>query len=177
MAKALFSPSMLIPKFFLIDNITGYFKVGDQIDAQVVPLGGGEAVAVTADITVVEDFLDLNQVNGAGIAEKYEVYDNASNWSSKVKILERKSATIEEVASATKMVIDTESITGETEFASGDTITSVYTQDDVKTFNGSILGASVSGIGGISTVYNHLFVPNHGFSVGDKVTYTVFVQF
>ena len=158
--------------FFLMNNITGYFKVGDQIDAQVIPLGGGGAVAVTADITAVENFLDLNQVNGTGIAEKYEVYDNASNWSSKVKILKRKSATIEEVASATKMVIDTESITGETEFASGDTITSVYTQDDVKTFNGSILGASVSGIGGISTVYNHLFVPNHGFSVGDKVTYT-----
>ena len=80
--------------FFLMNNITGYFKVGDQIDAQVVPLGGGGAVAVTADITVVENFLDLNQVNGTGIAEKYEVYDNASNWSSKVKILERKSATL-----------------------------------------------------------------------------------
>lgn len=158
--------------FFLMNNITGYFKVGDQIDAQVIPLGGGAAVAVTADITAVENFLDLNQVNGTGIAEKYEIYDNSSNWSSEVKILKRKSATIGEVSSATKMILETETITGETEFAAGDTITSVYTQDDVQTFNGSIAGPASSGVGGISTVYNHLFVPNHGFSVGDKVTYT-----
>ena len=158
--------------FFLVNNITGYFKVGDQIDAQVIPLGGGGAISVTADISAVENFLDLNQVNGSGIAEKYEVYDNTSNWSSKVKILKRKSAIIEDVSGATKMILDTESITGDTEFATGDTITSVYTQDDVKTFNGSIAGPSVSGLNGISPVYNHLFVPNHGFSVGDKVTYT-----
>jgi len=157
--------------FFLMNNITGYFKVGDQIDAQVIPLGGGAAVAVTADITEVENFLDLNQVNGTGIAEKYEVYDNASNWSSKVKILRRKSSIISEVSNATKMLLDTETITGETDFASGDTITSVYTQDDVKTFNGSINGGQ-TGVGGVSTIYNHLFVPDHGLSVGDKITYT-----
>ncbi|AFK66261.1 structural protein [Synechococcus phage S-CBM2] len=154
---------------FLLNNITGYFKVGDIIESQVIPLGGGGAVTVSADVTKVENFVDLNQVNGSGIAEKYEIYDNATNWSSTIKTLKRKQATISDVSTETKMILDTDTIIGD-EFVIGDTITSVYTEDDVTTFNGSTAG--INGVGGVGITFDHLYVPNHGLQLGDKVTYT-----